>query len=177
MARISVIGGPGTGKTTFAAHAAAIVNAPHVELDAMWWAPNWTPVDLSTFRNRVREAVSGDAWVIDGYYLDEAALPLVWPRAHTIVWLDLSRWRSVSRALRRSAIRVLRRTDLWGTNRQTARVLAPRSVTAFIRRWPSYAARIEAALDTAPLGDTAIVRLRSDADKVAWLARLADGGD
>ena len=174
MSRISVIGGPGTGKTSFASRAAAIVEAPHVELDALWWGPKWTPVDLTTFQTRVRAAVTGSSWVIEGYYVDEAARPLIWPAADTIVWLDLPRSASVARAVRRSAIRVVRRTDLWSTNRQSARVLTPWSIVSFIRRWPGYRARIEAALATERVNGRTVVRLRTDGEKAAWLARLAE---
>ena len=173
MTRISVIGGPGTGKTTFAARVAAITGAPHVELDALWWGPSWTPVELATFRERVRDAVAGDAWVIEGYYLDEAVRPIVWPRAEVIVWLDLPRSSSVARALRRSAGRALRRTELWGTNTQSARVLTPLSVARFIRRWPAYPSSIGQALETDPLERKTVVRLRNDEAIETWLAALA----
>lgn len=173
MTRISVIGGPGTGKTSSAARAAVILQVTHVELDALWWAPRWTPVDLEAFQDRVRQAARGDSWVIEGYSLEEAVRSEIWPRADAIVWLDLPRWLAVSRAIRRSALRVLRRTDLWGTNRQTARVLAPCSIVRFVRRWPAYSAAIDAAVANEPLDGKDVVRLRSDAQKDAWLAQLA----
>ena len=114
MARVSIIGAPGTGKTTFAARVAQIVEAPHVELDALWWGPKWSAVDLEDFQTLVAEVVESESWVIDGFYLDEAARPLIWPRADVIVWLDLPRRTAIARCLRRSARRVALRTDLWG---------------------------------------------------------------
>lgn len=175
MRRVSVIGAPGTGKTTFAARVAEITGAPNVELDAFWWGPEWTAVDIGGFQNRVRDAVAGESWVIEGFYLDEAARPLVWPRADSIVWLDLPRRTAVVRALRRSAVRVLRRTRLWGgTNRQTARTLSPRAMAAFVRRWPTYPSRIQDALQAEALTHkTIVVRLRDDRSKELWLAELA----
>ena len=173
MPKISVIGAPGTGKTTFAASAAAVLGAPHVELDALWWGPAWTPRDLATFQQSVREVVDGESWVIDGYYLDEAARPLIWPKAELIVWLDLPRGLSVVRALRRSAIRVVLRTQMWGINTQSARALTPRAMARFIRRWPSYGLSIRDALETEPLHAKAVVRLRDNRAIETWLAALA----
>ena len=171
--RISVIGAPGTGKTTFASRLAAIIGARHIELDALWWAPRWTPVELPIFQDGVRDAVAGDAWVVEGYYLDEAARSVVWPKAEVIVWLDLPHRASVVRALRRAVIRVLRRTELWGTNIQRTSSLSPFSIARFIRRWPTYPATIGAALDSEPLDGKTIVRLRDDRGKDAWLSHLA----
>lgn len=140
------------------------------ELDALWWAPGWTPVDLGTFHERVTAVVEGPAWIVEGYYVDEAAVPLVWPRAEVVVWLDLPRRLCQRRALRRSAWSVVRRTDLWGTNRQPASALSPASVVRFVRRWPTYPARIERAIAADPTVARKLVRLRTDAEVRAWLA-------
>lgn len=129
-------------------------------------------MDPATFEERVRHAVQEESWVIEGFYLDEAARPLIWPRAECIVWLDIPRRTAVVRALRRSALRVVRRTELWGTNTQAAGVLAPRSIISFVRRWPSYASRIGEELGRQS-SDKAIVRLRNDSAKDAWLSALA----
>ena len=149
---------------------AAALGLPHVELDAWWWGPGWRPVPLAAFQARVREAVAAPSWVVDGFYLDEAMVPLVWPAADVVVWLDLPRRTCVRRAVLRSVRRVLRRTPLWGgPNRQPASVLSPASVVRLVRRWPSYPARIEAALAVAAPAGPPVVRLRSDAEVRRWL--------
>lgn len=91
-------------------------------------------------------------------------MPIVWPRADVIVWLDPPRAVSVRRAVRRSALQALRRTELWNGNRQPWSVMSPRSIIRLWRRWPTYSATIEAAL----AGRHAVVRLRSDAEVAAW---------
>lgn len=173
MPRVSVIGAPGTGKTTFSARVAGILEAAHVELDALWWGPEWNAIDIVEFQTLVAEVVDTESWVIDGFYLDEAAQPLIWPKADVIVWLDLPRRRAVTRALCRSARRVILRTSLWGTNRQTAGVLTPRAIAGFVRRWPTYPAAIGEALKREALTGKRIVRLRDDRAKADWLASLA----
>lgn len=116
MARVAVIGNSGAGKTTFARELAARLAVPYVELDAIFHGPNWTELPPEEFRARVAAVVAGPAWVVDGNY--SAVRPLVWARADTLVWLDLSRplvtWRIVSRTVRRG----IRRTELWNGNRE-----------------------------------------------------------
>ena len=71
MRRVSVVGSTCSGKTTFARELAAVLGVPAVELDALNWGANWTMVDEPLFRQRVDQATSGDAWVVDGNYIDE----------------------------------------------------------------------------------------------------------
>jgi adenylate kinase family enzyme len=160
MNRIAIVSGPGAGKTTLA----RALGLPHVELDALWWGPGWRPVPLEVFRSRVQEAADGDNWVIEGFYVEEAGVPIVWPRADTLVWLDLPRWRCVPRAVRRTSRQVLGRVALWNGNRQRASSLTPTSVWRLWCRWPSYPATIDRALSIHDWSDLHIVRLRSDDD-------------
>ena len=167
--RVSVVGGPGSGKTSVAAALSRSLGVPHVELDSLWWEPSWTPADPVTFERRVRDVIAGDGWVVDGYYLEEAARPLIWPAADTIVWLDLPRRTCINRVLKRTISRVVRRTELWGTNRQSARTLTPSSIVGLVRRWPSYPAGIGRAIDADDLRDLNVVRFRRAADVRRWL--------
>ncbi len=137
----------------------------------MWWEPGWRQAPLDVFQTRVREVVDGDAWVIEGFYVEEAGIPIVWPRADTLVWLDLPRWRCVPRAVRRSLGQVVSRVELWNGNRQRASVLTPRSVWRLWRRWPSYPATIEWALATRDWSHLNLVRLRSEADVRRFLEK------
>lgn len=163
-----VVGGPGSGKSTVAATLAHQLDAPHVELDELWWGPDWTPAGHTALRTSLIARLEGDRWVVDGNYLDEVA-DLAWPRADTIVWLDLPRHVGVRRALGRSASRALRRTELWNGNRQSLAVLSPTSVVSLIRRWPSYPMGIERTITELGIEDDAITRLRSDHDVDLWL--------
>lgn len=125
MRRIVVIGTTGSGKTALARAISERLRIPHVELDALNWGPNWTEVPREVFRQRVSEAVAGEAWVVDGNY--SKARDIVWPRADTAVWLDLPLWVILWRLLRRTVARTLTREDLWSGNRERFR-------TAFLSR-------------------------------------------
>ena len=136
MRKVIVVGGPGSGKTSFAAALARDLGVQHVELDALWWAPEWTPVGELEFRSRVAAIVAGDGWVLDGHYLDEGAVDLVWPAADTLVWLDLPRAIAVRRCLRRTTSRVVRGTELDATdlpNLDVVRLRTTREVAAYAR--------------------------------------------
>jgi len=114
--RTAVIGIAGAGKTTLASRLAQRLGIPHVELDALHWGPNWTPVSLELFRERVSRALSGDAWTADGNY--SRVRDIVWGRADTVVWLDYSLPLVVGRATRRTLKRILTREELWDGNRE-----------------------------------------------------------
>ena len=103
--RILVIGRTGSGKTTLAREIAAALQVPHVELDSLYFGPDFSTVPEPVLRERVATAIQGDRWVTDGN--KRAVRDLVWPRADTIIWLDyptaLTLWRLGRRATRRTA--------------------------------------------------------------------------
>lgn len=170
MRRVVVVGGPGAGKTTIAAALAEALDVPHVELDGLWWGPDWTPVGGDEFRSRLRELAGRGSWVADGNYVDVGAVEVLWPAADLLVWLDPPRTRSVVRAVRRTAARALRRELLWADNRQRLRDLGPRSVARLHHRWPSYSARIGEVL-AAGEDDLEVVRIRTDVERRTLLER------
>ena len=117
--RVSVVGSSGSGKTTLGKALAVRLDVPFVELDSIFHQPNWTELPDDEFRARVREAVAGDAWVVDGNYA--AVRPIVLGRATTVVWLDYSRPRVMQQVIRRSVGRGITRQELWNGNREDPR--------------------------------------------------------
>ena len=110
--RINVIGTAGTGKTTLAAALAQKLDCQHIELDAIHWGPNWTPIRGNDFRARVAAIARESEWVVDGNYSGKIR-DLLWERVQTVVWLDLPLslilWRLVRRGIQRS----MSREELW----------------------------------------------------------------
>src|SRR3954451_21932485 len=97
--RIVILGRTGSGKTTLARQLAAALHVPHVELDSLYFGPEFSTAPLPLLRERKSAAIAGDRWVTDGN--KRAVRDLVWPRADTIVWLDyplgVSLWRRAKR--------------------------------------------------------------------------------
>jgi hypothetical protein len=81
--RIVVVGASCSGKPTLGEQLSEALGLPFVELDALFWEPIWTEPDDEVFRARIREATSGDQWVVAGNYLRHTMQP-VWPWTQTV---------------------------------------------------------------------------------------------
>ena len=68
MNRISVIGGPGTGKSTLANNIGKELNLPIYHLDAIHHLENWKVRDSVERDKIILEKIEGKRWVIDGTY-------------------------------------------------------------------------------------------------------------
>ncbi len=117
LKRISVVGTSCSGKTTFAKNLAQILNVKHIELDAVYWLPDWVERPSDEFLGLVEEATANDSWVSDGNYT--RAREIVWGRATAIVWLNYSFPRTFYRALKRTTRRILSGEAMWSGNRET----------------------------------------------------------
>jgi adenylate kinase family enzyme len=117
LLRLIVIGTSCCGKTTFSRQLARILQYPHIELDSLYWAPNWTPKHKDEFRRLVEDAVSGDCWVIDGNY--RVVRDAIWPRATSVIWLNYGFVTVLARALIRTFRRSLLQEQLYSDNRET----------------------------------------------------------
>ncbi len=123
--RIVVIGTTSSGKSTLAKQLADKLNLDFIELDALFWEPNWKEADFEVFRMRVETATSSQrslsegklGWVVAGNY--RSVRDLIWPKAEAVIWLDypfhIVFWRLLTRTIQRAVTREL----LWGTNRET----------------------------------------------------------
>jgi adenylate kinase family enzyme len=114
MRRVVIVGSSGSGKSTLARRVAARLGLRHVELDALFHGPSWTP--RPSFVVDVDLATVDDGWVVDGNY--GPVRELVWGRADTVVWLDLPRLQVELQVVRRSFARWVRREELWNGNRE-----------------------------------------------------------
>jgi len=115
--RVVVVGTSGSGKSTTGSRLAAKLEVPFVELDELFWGPDWKPKPDRQFVLLAREAVCGERWVVAGNY--SLVRPEIWPRANAIVWLNLSLFVVLRRVLVRTARRLLRREVLWHCNRES----------------------------------------------------------
>ncbi|MGX6603033.1 adenylate kinase [Micromonosporaceae bacterium Da 78-11] len=119
MRRILVYGVTGSGKSTLAHRIGEQLGLPYHSIDDLTWEPDWVPVGVPEQRDRVQALCAGDAWVIDSAYAIWLDLPMA--RTDLIVGLDLPRWRSLGRLVRRTAGRIVRHTPICNGNRETVR--------------------------------------------------------
>ena len=68
MKKISVIGCPGSGKTTFAEKLRDKIGLPLFYLDAIWHKADKTHISREECDMRLKEILSTDSWIIDGNY-------------------------------------------------------------------------------------------------------------
>jgi adenylate kinase family enzyme len=101
--RFAIVGAIGSGKTTLANDLANILSLPHIELDTLHWEPGWKQTSLETFRLRVKEAISGESWIVDGTYKE--VRDIIWSRSNILVWLDYP----ISTTFRRYVLRMFSR--------------------------------------------------------------------
>jgi adenylate kinase family enzyme len=169
MERINVVGTSCSGKTRLARELARRLELPHVEMDALFWGPDWTPIPADRFRERVAAAAAADGWVMDGGY--SSVRDLILSRADMIVWLDYPMATVLGRWARRTVSRIRSGVEFWpGTgNRESLRRAFQRDgllawiLTTHRRR------RMTMAAELAAHPELAHVRLRSPAATEEWL--------
>jgi hypothetical protein len=180
--RVVVLGVTGSGKTTAARRIATAIgrrdggtDVAHVELDALYWEPNWTEAEPDVFRERIRAAIEGrDRWVADGNYRS-LVWDVLWVRADTIVWLDYPLWRTQWRLFLRSARRVFTREELWSGNRESFRgqFLSGESLFMWARTsQPKYRRAFPAAFALPEMSHVDVRRFASPAEFETWMRGL-----
>lgn len=117
MPRIVIIGCSCSGKTTMARNLSSALGHHHIELDALFWLPDWQQRERDEFRARVAAATLGDAWVVDGNY--SKARDILWSRATHLLWLNYRFPQIMQRALRRTLRRGITRQRMWSGNQES----------------------------------------------------------
>ena len=171
--RIAIVGTSGSGKTTLAKAVAEILDIPHVELDALFWQPNWQPSDTGEFWDRVNGATAGDSWVVDGNYL--RARLIVWERANLVVWLNYSLPLILWRVTRRTIIRSWRQQELWNGCYETFQksFLSGDSIVLWVlKTYRQNRRSLPEWLAMPQYQHLQLVELRSPTETAAWLRSL-----
>ena len=124
--RINVIGTSGSGKTTFGRQLAEILGIPCLEMDAIFWGPDWYFPPDEKFLPRLSKILEEEHWVLDGNYT--RTLGIKWSRVDAVIWLDYSFPRTLYQAITRAISRLINQEELWpGTgNRENLKMLFSR---------------------------------------------------
>lgn len=98
MKRISIIGCPGAGKTTFSRELSQSTGLPLMHLDFMYHDQTYTyQTDKDSWRARVLNEIEKRQWIIDGNYKSTFDIRL--SRSDTIIFLDYPTYVSIWRAI------------------------------------------------------------------------------
>ena len=111
MKKINVIGTTGSGKSTFSKALANRIDCPYIQMDQLFWKPNWVEPSDDEFIPKVKSAVSGASWVLDGNY--SRTNDIKWENADTIIWVDFSYFRTLFQLFKRTVMRIVSRQELW----------------------------------------------------------------
>lgn len=168
--RIVVAGTSGSGKTTLAGAIARRLDIPHVEIDALFHGPGWTP--RPTFEADVEAFIARPAWVTEWQY--SMVRDRVADRAELMVWLDLPRAVVMRQVITRTLDRRWHQRVLWNGNIEPGLhtfFTDPQHIVHWAwRTHPRTAQRMAALAARRP--ELPIVRLTSHAQAAAWLRRL-----
>lgn len=173
--RIVVVGRTGSGKTTFARELAGALRVPHVELDSLYFGPQFSTAPVAILRERTSAAIASERWVTDGN--KRAVRDLVWPRADTVIWLDyslgVSLWRLGKRARRRTSELRAEASRTGQRGRLPRQILAAaRGVLTALRSHAGQRKEFTRLFAEPANAHLAVVRFRSPRAAREWLSRI-----
>ena len=176
--RVNVVGTSGSGKSTFARALADRLGVPYLEMDALYWLPNWKGRDDADFDAVLSDAVSRPGWVLDGNFHRTA--PIKWARAQAVVWLDFPLAIVMFRMVRRTRRRVASHAEIWeGTgNLETFRksFLSRDSIILWaLKTYWNNKRRYQRCLKHSGFPQLSFVRLRRPAEARRFLDSLGPG--
>ncbi|MDK4746397.1 (d)CMP kinase [Leclercia adecarboxylata] len=174
--KINIVGTSGSGKSTLARRMAAELALPYIEMDTLYWLPDWqgTPDHLLFARlETVLNASPG--WVLDGNY--NRTRPVKWRNVDLVVWVDYGFVRTLRQAVTRAAKRAWTQQELWpGTgNRESFRrsFFSRESILLWtMKTWRSNRVRYEADMQNPAFAHIRFVRITSRQQANALIAGL-----
>jgi len=175
LARVNVVGTSGTGKSVFSRRLAALLDAPHIEMDRLFWRANWQQAPASEFDAELQVALQTPRWVLDGNY--SRSIPIKWENVDAVIWLDYPFLPTLTQAVRRAVQRAWSKQELWpGTgNRESFRqsFFSRQSIIWWtIRTYTKTRHSYEARMTDPAFARLRFIRLRNRAEADAFLQQM-----
>ena len=117
------------GKTSLSCALGSLTGLPVIELDAIFWLPNWVERDPDEMLQIVMDQIetAKDGWIVDGNY--SKIRPYLLPMADTVIWLNLPRWATTIHVAQRTSKNAVRRTRICGDNYESLKsAFSPSSI-------------------------------------------------
>ena len=111
MRKVNVIGTTGSGKSVFSTLLANKFDCAYIQMDQLFWKPNWVESTDAEFIAKVTQATKADSWVLDGNF--SRTNDIKWKNVDTIIWIDYSYSKTLFQLLRRTILRTLSKQELW----------------------------------------------------------------
>ena len=178
--RINVVGTSSSGKTTFSRKLSSILSIPHIEMDALFWGPNWYIPTNEEFLLKLQSALKGSCWILDGNYTTRT-LSIKLERVTTIIWLDFSFPRTLYQAVIRAIKRIITRKELWQNtgNRETIKSLFSKDsiVLWTIKTYRKFRPFYEPLIKSDDYSRIKFIRLKSPKEVALFLLKVKNHRD
>ena len=172
MKKVNVIGTTGSGKSVFSKLLSNKIDCSYIQMDQLFWKPDWVESTDEEFIAKVTQATSGDSWVLDGNF--SRTNEIKWKNVDTIIWIDYSYGRTLFQLFSRTIWRVLSKQELWPEtgNRESLRrsFLSKKSILVwFFKNYRRNKNRYSALMSSDNVKHLELVRLRSPKDANRFL--------
>ncbi|UNO43218.1 adenylate kinase [Streptomyces sp. MST-110588] len=171
--RVLVAGGSGAGKTTVAGKLAGLLALPRIELDELYYEPDWQI--RPEFPQDVARAAGQPRWITEWHYPEVATL--LARRADLLVWLDYPARTTMTSLVLRTLLRSLHKEVLWSGNQEPplrSVFTDPENILRY--GWATRHAtrdQVRALVHDAPDVELDLLRFTRPAGLSRWLLRLA----
>ena len=178
MKKFNVIGTTGSGKSTFSRRLAQQIKCPHIQMDQLFWKENWQESHDDEFFPKVKQAVSGSAWVLDGNY--SRTNDIKWNNVDAIIWLDYSYPRTFAQLFQRTVKRISSKQELW---KDTGNVetfqksfMSKQSILLwFLKSYSMNKQRYARLMESTDLRGVQFIRLRNPQEANHFIANVHKG--
>jgi len=172
MQRINVVGTSGSGKSHFSQRLAHSIACDYIEMDQLYWEKNWQEPSDEVFIEKLKTAISGESWVLDGNYNRTVSVKLA--KADTIVWIDYSFSRTLYQAVKRALIRCLTKVEIGSGTGNTENFrksfMSRDSVLLWtLKTYQSNKVRYQTLMENETYQDIHFVRLTSPAQAKSYI--------